>query len=51
MRKKRCSLRKCTGIERDEDHMVKHFLIDVDQVAFLGQQSASPKVASHTEPG
>jgi hypothetical protein len=32
-----------TGVERDEDHTVKHFLIDVDQVAFLGQQSAPPK--------
>jgi hypothetical protein len=32
-----------TGVEQDEDHMVKHFLIDVDQVAFLEQQSASPE--------
>ncbi|KAJ7800284.1 hypothetical protein B0H14DRAFT_2616318 [Mycena olivaceomarginata] len=32
-----------TSIERDEDHTVKYFLIDVDQIASLGQQSASPK--------
>jgi hypothetical protein len=32
-----------TGVEWDEDHTVKHFFIDVDQVAFLGQQSVSPK--------
>ncbi|KAJ7789514.1 hypothetical protein B0H14DRAFT_2627204 [Mycena olivaceomarginata] len=32
-----------TGVERDEDHTVTPFLIDVDQVAFLGKQSALPK--------
>ncbi|KAJ7875331.1 hypothetical protein B0H14DRAFT_2568816 [Mycena olivaceomarginata] len=30
-----------TSIERDEDHTVKYFLIDVDQIASLGQQIAS----------
>ncbi|KAJ7360987.1 hypothetical protein DFH08DRAFT_951613 [Mycena albidolilacea] len=32
-----------TSVKWDEDHTVKHFLIGVDQVAFLGQQSTSPK--------
>ncbi|KAJ7828160.1 hypothetical protein B0H14DRAFT_3466537 [Mycena olivaceomarginata] len=30
-----------TGVERDDDHTVKHFLIDVDQVVFLGQRPHS----------
>ncbi|KAJ7917782.1 hypothetical protein B0H13DRAFT_2321992 [Mycena leptocephala] len=30
-----------TGVERDDDHAVKHFLLDVDQVVFLGQQPHS----------
>lgn len=30
-----------TGMERNDDNTVKHFLIDVDQVVFLGQQPGS----------
>ncbi|KAJ7658456.1 hypothetical protein B0H17DRAFT_1213203 [Mycena rosella] len=32
-----------TGIERNDDHTVKHFLLDVDQVVFLGQSASAPK--------
>ena len=32
-----------TGIERNDDHTVKYFLLDVDQVVFLGQSVSAPK--------
>ncbi|KAJ7708260.1 hypothetical protein B0H17DRAFT_1125027 [Mycena rosella] len=32
-----------TGVERNNDHTVKHFLLDVDQVVFLGQSTSAPK--------
>lgn len=34
------------GVERDDDYTVKHFLLDIDQVVFLGQQlhsASAPK--------
>ncbi|KAF7354168.1 hypothetical protein MVEN_01104500 [Mycena venus] len=34
-----------TGVERDEDHTVKHFIVDVDQVVF-GQSVSAPKAES-----
>ncbi|KAJ7442090.1 hypothetical protein B0H11DRAFT_1932592 [Mycena galericulata] len=33
-----------TGVERDEERTVKHFIVDLEKVTFLGQAPAAPKV-------
>ncbi|KAJ7239147.1 hypothetical protein C8J57DRAFT_1246187 [Mycena rebaudengoi] len=32
-----------TGVERNEDRMVKHFIVDMEKVTFLGQAPTAPK--------
>ncbi|KAJ7836553.1 hypothetical protein B0H14DRAFT_2589615 [Mycena olivaceomarginata] len=33
-----------TGVERDEESTVKHFIVNLEKVTFLGQAPAAPKL-------
>jgi hypothetical protein len=41
-----------TGVERNEDRTVKHFIVDMEKVTFLGQTPTAPKAeTSPAKPG